>query len=73
MFSGADESVRDACREMEHRRWMRFHQMYNWEYAPVRDDLMRRHPLIVPYDQLSKEEKEVDDYAWEMLGLVAER
>ena len=73
VFSGADESVRDACREMEHRRWMRFHQMYNWEYAPVRDDLMRRHPLIVPYDQLSKEEKEVDDYAWEMLGLVAER
>ena len=29
--------------EMEHRRWMRFLQMYNWRYAPKRDNAQRLH------------------------------
>ena len=72
-FSNADPEKRDACREMEHRRWMRFHQMYNWTYSPERDDQMRRHPAMLPYSELTEEEKEKDAYAWEMLAGVAER
>ena len=30
---------------------MRFHQMYTWQYAPVRDNALRRHPLLLPYEQ----------------------
>ena len=73
VFSSADPEKRDACREMEHRRWMRFHQMYNWEYSPERNDKMRRHPLMLQYADLSEEEKEKDAYAWEILGRVAGR
>lgn len=73
LFLDADPERRDICRNMEHRRWMRFYQMYNWVFASKRDDLMRKHPLLLPYSELSEEEKEKDAYAWEMLGRVAER
>ena len=52
---------------------MRFHQFYNWQYAPVRDDKMRHHTLLVPYEELSAAEQAKDAYAWEMLGRLAER
>lgn len=58
---------------MEHRRWIRFHQMYNWTYAEERDDQMRRHPMMLPYSELSEEEKEKDAFAWEMLSGLADR
>ena len=62
----------DLLQEMEHRRWMRFYQMYNWRYAPERDDARRLHPLLLPYAQLSEEVRRKDAYAWEMLGRLAE-
>ncbi|MCR4712001.1 MAG: hypothetical protein K5707_06825, partial [Clostridia bacterium] len=61
----------DVLREAEHRRWVRFHQMYNWTYAPVRDNGKRQHPLMVLYTDLPEEERVKDDYAWEMLGRFA--
>ena len=64
---------RDSLQEMEHRRWMRFHQMYNWSYAPVRDNALRHHPLILPYEELSAAEQAKDAYAWEMLGRLSEK
>ena len=54
--------------EMEHRRWVRFSQMFNWQYAPVRDNSLRLHPLLIPFEQLPADEKKKDDFAWEMLG-----
>lgn len=63
----------EALQKMEHRRWVRFHQMYNWQYAPVRDNTRRRHPLLLPYEQLSEEQQSKDAYAWEMLGRLGER
>lgn len=63
----------DQFQEMEHRRWIRFYQMYNWQYAPKRDNALRRHPLLLPYAQLSKEDQAKDAYAWVMLGKLAER
>ncbi len=59
---------KDRMQEMEHRRWMRFHQLYNWQYAPVRDNSRRRHPMLLPYEQLSASEQAKDSYAWELLG-----
>ncbi len=65
-------SQADVLQEMEHRRWMRFYQMYNWRYDPVRNNALRHHPQIVPYDRLSEGERKKDAYAWEMLGRIAE-
>jgi len=58
----------DILQEMEHRRWLRFHLMYNWAYDPVRNNRLRRHPLMLPYDELSPAEQRKDAYAWEMFG-----
>ena len=58
--------------EMEHRRWMRFHLMYNWTCDPSRDNPRRRHPLLRPFDELSAEDQAKDAYAWEMLEKIAE-
>lgn len=63
----------EEYRYTEHLRWMRFHSLYNWQYAPVRDNAARRHPLLRPYEELPTEEQVKDDYAWELLGKIADR
>ena len=51
-------------------RWMRFHMLNNWQYAPVRNNARRLHPLLVPFDALDEADQIKDDYAWELLGLT---
>lgn len=63
----------DQMQEMEHRRWLRFYQMYNWQYDSVRNNEKRRHPMILPYEELSEAERKKDAYAWEMLGRLSEK
>ena len=60
----------DILQEMEHRRWQRFHLMFNWSYDPVRNNALRHHPLLLPYEELSPSEQQKDSYAWEMLGRI---
>jgi hypothetical protein len=67
------ETQAEALEKLEHRRWMRFYRMYNWQYAPVRDNTRRRHPLLLPFEQLGREQQRKDAYAWEMLGRLGER
>lgn len=62
---------KEVCRRIEHQRWMRFHSMYNWSYAPVRNNPARKHPLMLPYEELSPAEQEKDDYAWTLLDQLA--
>lgn len=68
---GADAGQRERLRRIEHARWMRFHLLCNWQYDPVRDDARRRHPLLRPYEELTEADQRKDDYAWELLGLLA--
>ena len=63
----------DLLQEMEHRRWMRFYQMYNWQYDPVRNNAKRRHPMLLPYEELDETDRRKDAYAWEMLGRLSEK
>ncbi len=57
----------DLYRELEHRRWMRFYALHNWRLGE-RDDVLRRHPAMRPFRELSRGEQAKDDYAWELLG-----
>lgn len=60
----------DLYQEMEHRRWVRFHQMHNWTFSPVRNNDKRQHHLLLPYGELDPSEQKKDAYAWEMLGML---
>ncbi|MBR6006910.1 MAG: hypothetical protein IK064_04720, partial [Clostridia bacterium] len=70
-YSAADEAERERFRRIEHERWMRFHIMNNWRFADTRDNAARCHPLLLPYDRLTREEQLKDDFAWELLGALA--
>lgn len=67
-FCSLNEEEKDRCRKIEHDRWMRFHVLNNWQYAPVRDNDRRLHPLLLPFEDLSPEDQAKDDHAWELLG-----
>ncbi|MBR6476968.1 MAG: hypothetical protein IKS85_00835 [Lachnospiraceae bacterium] len=67
-FRALGEEQREACRWIEHKRWVRFHVVYNWSHAVERDNLLRHHPLLIPYEELTQEEQALDDAAWEILG-----
>ncbi|MBQ0058748.1 MAG: ion transporter [Lachnospiraceae bacterium] len=58
--------------EIEHRRWFRFHTVHNWVYGPVRDNDMRIHPMLVPFDELPEIEKEKDSYPWRLMKSLSE-
>ena len=63
---------RTLYRELEDERWMRFHILNNWQYSEVRNNKERKHPLLVPFDQLDEKTQAKDDYAWLLLKDVAE-
>ncbi len=71
-FLSASQEELESFREMEHRRWMRFYWLYNWQFAPERSNPDRLHPLLIDYDALPKEEQAKDSHAWEMLGRMAD-
>lgn len=50
----------EVLTELEHIRWCRFYYMYNWQHGAMKDWNYRTHPSLVPYDELSREEKDKD-------------
>ena len=50
---------------LEHERWVREKLSRGWTFGRVRDDAAKRHPDLVPYDNLSKEEQLKDRFAAE--------
>ncbi|MBQ8647728.1 MAG: Ryanodine receptor Ryr [Oscillospiraceae bacterium] len=43
-----------------HEVWAAGRIQDGWTYGPVRDDAKRHHPCIIPYEELSEEEKDYD-------------
>lgn len=46
--------------ELEHIRWCRYHYLHNWKYAPQTDPAKRVHNCLIPFADLSEEEKVKD-------------
>ena len=60
----------DFFRELEHLRWCRWRYLRNWTYAPQRNNAQRKHNLLCSYQALSEAEKQKDDSAWEVIGML---
>lgn len=54
------EELTEAIAENAHDIWARARMDEGWKYGPVRDDVKKEHPDLVPYYQLPDSEKEYD-------------
>lgn len=46
-----------------HEVWARQRMAQGWRWGPKRDDENKQHPSLIPYEQLSEAEKELDRQA----------
>lgn len=51
--------IEDMARNV-HEVWAQNRISEGWTYGPVRDDALRHHPCLVPYDELPESEKQYD-------------
>jgi RyR domain-containing protein len=54
-----DEKIEELARN-NHEVWARERRQGGWKYGPQRDDAKQEHPGLVPYEELSESEKDVD-------------
>lgn len=50
----------EALAENVHDTWAKGRMDDGWTYGLVRDDAQKRHPCLVPYNELPESEKEYD-------------
>jgi len=55
-----DEAEVETMAKVEHLRWSWDRRLNGWTYGKVKDAREKRHPSLVPYDELSEIEKEKD-------------
>lgn len=54
-----------------HDVWAKNRMEQGWSYGPERDDVLKEHPCLVPYEELSEQEKAYDrDTAMGTLKLI---
>ena len=52
---------RELLRKLEHCRWSAYVRSEGYTFGEVRNDLAKKHPCLIPYEQLSDKDKEKDD------------
>ncbi len=58
---------------VEHRRWSVERWLDGWRYGAVRDNAEKRHPQLIPYDDLSGPMKDLDRFAVRLLPALLAR
>ncbi|MCU6763338.1 Uncharacterised protein [uncultured Roseburia sp.] len=61
IYRNLSDEEKNKMREIEHLRWMRYHYLQNWDYAPKRDKQKHFHNLLVDFSDLALEEQMKDD------------
>lgn len=51
------EPLRELLAANAHEVWSKARMEQGWTWGPVRDDALKQHPCLVPYDELPEEEK----------------
>lgn len=54
------EQIIDNLTELEHIRWCRYHYMNNWVLGEEKNNVLRTHPCLIPFKELSQEEIDKD-------------
>lgn len=54
------EALAENIAKNVHEVWSAGRMMDGWTYGEERNDARRQHPCLVPYEELSEEEKEYD-------------
>lgn len=50
----------EAIAKNTHDEWAKSRMDQGWSYGPFRDDVRKKHPDLIPYEDLPEEEKEYD-------------
>ena len=50
----------EAMARNVHEVWARTRIEQGWTYGPTRDDARKKHPCLIPYEELPEEEKDYD-------------
>ncbi|MEA3641071.1 MAG: RyR domain-containing protein [Lamprobacter sp.] len=58
---------------VEHGRWAADRWLDGWSYAPTRDNLLKQHPQLIPYQQLSGPMKDLDRFAVRLVPTLLAR
>jgi hypothetical protein len=54
------EQLATTLSERNHNKWLHERMKAGWRYGPARDDALKTHPLMKPWNQLSEECKSID-------------
>lgn len=60
LFSSITKEQIELLSEIEHNRWWAHMQLSGYVYAGKRDDKKKRHPDLIPYNELSDDIKQYD-------------
>lgn len=52
--------LQESIAENAHEVWAKQRLSQGWTYGPKRDDVLKQTPDMVPYNELTEEEKEYD-------------
>lgn len=54
------EELAESLSKNVHEVWAAGRIAAGWKYGPVRDELKKEHPCLIPYEELTEEEKNYD-------------
>ena len=78
-YNGLNDEEKNKLQEIEHIRWCRYHLLNNWRkpegdmiidgVKKAKDTEHKLHSDLVPYSELSKDDKEKDSYFYKTLAV----
>ncbi len=71
VFGAASEEQKDVWRKLEHERSVRFYKLHNFRYSRTLNDDKRLNPLILPFEEMTQEQKHMEDISWMILEDLA--